>query len=111
MRSLRSSACVQSLLDSPPGDFPDDLREGVTKSFIAIFSNLRDGPNMGGQSLEIHDAVHQFLFRISFSLLEPVEGDFALFIQKVSMASNDPETRGSENLHHCDAVDFYTLMQ
>ena len=25
---------------------------------------IRDGPNMGGQSLEIHDAVHQFLFRV-----------------------------------------------
>ncbi|GJY79775.1 mitochondrial import inner membrane translocase subunit TIM22 [Tanacetum coccineum] len=122
---FRCILTLQSLLDSPPGDFPDDLREGVTKSFIAIFSNLRDegkvlrklvecinaylirdGPNIGGQSLEIHDAVYQFLFRISFSF----KGDFSLFIQKVSMASNDPETHGSENVHHCDAVDFYTLI-
>ncbi|GJU96059.1 serine/threonine-protein kinase ATM isoform X1 [Tanacetum coccineum] len=80
---FRCILTLQSLLDSPPGDFPDDLREGVTKCFIAIFSTLRDegkvlrklvecinaylirdGPNMGGQSLEIHDAVHQFLFRV-----------------------------------------------
>ncbi|XP_076932541.1 serine/threonine-protein kinase ATM-like isoform X2 [Bidens hawaiensis] len=72
---------LHSLLDSPPGDFSDDLREGITKGFIEIFSTLRDegkvlrklvecintylirdGPNMGSQSLEIHDAVHQFLF-------------------------------------------------
>ena len=25
---------------------------------------IRDGPNMGGQSLEINDAVHQFLFYV-----------------------------------------------
>lgn len=25
---------------------------------------IRDGPNMGSRSLEIHDAVHQFLFRV-----------------------------------------------
>ena len=39
--SLHPHASIQSLLDSPLGDFPDDLREGVTKSFIEIFSNLR----------------------------------------------------------------------
>ncbi|GJR52499.1 reverse transcriptase domain-containing protein [Tanacetum coccineum] len=30
-------------------------------------------------------------------VLEPIEGDFALFIKKVSIASNNPETRGSED--------------
>ena len=38
---FRCILMLQSLLDSPLGDFPDDLREGVTKSFIEIFSNLR----------------------------------------------------------------------
>ncbi|KAI3512910.1 hypothetical protein L1887_20232 [Cichorium endivia] len=80
---FRCILTLHSLLDSPPGDFPDDLREGITKGFIEIFSNLRDegkilrklvecintylirdGPNMGSRSLEIHDAVHQFLFRV-----------------------------------------------
>lgn len=110
--------CIQtlhSLLDSPPGDLPDDLREEITNGLIKIFSNIRykniylvwplmltffsqhytlntmhnfvlftseegklflnlvkcintylirDGPNMGVQSLKIHDAVHKFLFRI-----------------------------------------------
>ncbi|KAJ0603861.1 putative non-specific serine/threonine protein kinase [Helianthus annuus] len=80
---FRCILTLHSLLDSPPGDFSDDLREGITKGFIEIFSNLRDegkvlrklvecintylirdGPNMGTQSLEIHDAIHQFLFRV-----------------------------------------------
>ncbi|XP_023765032.1 serine/threonine-protein kinase ATM isoform X1 [Lactuca sativa] len=80
---FRCILTLHSLLDSPPGDFPDDLRVGITKGFIEIFSNLRDegkilrklvecintylirdGPNMGSRSLEIHDAVHQFLFRV-----------------------------------------------
>ncbi|KAK1427643.1 hypothetical protein QVD17_16334 [Tagetes erecta] len=80
---FRCILTLHSLLDSPPGDFSDDLREGITKGFIQIFSNLRDegkvlrklvecintylirdGPNLGSQSLEIHDAVHQFLFRV-----------------------------------------------
>ncbi|KAK9073522.1 hypothetical protein SSX86_007846 [Deinandra increscens subsp. villosa] len=80
---FRCILTLHSLLDSPPGDFSDDLREGITKGFIDIFSNLRDegkvlrkllecintylirdGPNMGSQSLEIHNAVHQFLFRV-----------------------------------------------
>ncbi|XP_071734165.1 serine/threonine-protein kinase ATM [Rutidosis leptorrhynchoides] len=80
---FRCILTLHSLLDSPPGDFPDDLREGITKGFVDIFSYLRDegkvlrklvecintylirdGPNMGSRSLEIHDAVHQFLFRV-----------------------------------------------
>ncbi|KAI3807033.1 hypothetical protein L1987_22953 [Smallanthus sonchifolius] len=80
---FRCILTLHSLLDSPPGDFSEDLREGITKGFIEIFSILRDegkvlrklvecintylirdGPNMGSQSLEMHDAVHQFLFRV-----------------------------------------------
>lgn len=77
--------CIQtfhSLLENPPGDFPDILREDVVKGIIKIFSCIRDegkisrklfecinayllkdGPNLGSQSLEIHNAVHQFVFR------------------------------------------------
>ena len=38
---FRCILTLHSLLDSPPGDFPDDLREGITQGFIGIFSNLR----------------------------------------------------------------------
>lgn len=38
---FRCILTLHSLLDSPPGDFSDDLREGITKGFIEIFSNLR----------------------------------------------------------------------
>ncbi|KVH98208.1 Armadillo-type fold [Cynara cardunculus var. scolymus] len=80
---FRCILTLHSLLDSPPGDFSNDLQEGITQGFVEIFSNLRDegkilrklvecintylirdGPNMGSRSLEIHDAVHQFLFRV-----------------------------------------------
>ncbi|GLT47213.1 hypothetical protein SLA2020_209240 [Shorea laevis] len=72
---------LQSLLENPPGDFPDDLREKIVKGFIQIFYYMRDegkvsrkliecintyllkdGPNLGPQSLEIHNAVQQFVF-------------------------------------------------
>ncbi|KAE8124229.1 hypothetical protein FH972_019134 [Carpinus fangiana] len=73
---------LHSLLENPPGDFPDNLREDIIKKFVAIFSFIRDegkisrkliecintfllkdGPNLGCQSLEIHNAVRQFVFR------------------------------------------------
>lgn len=34
---------LYSLLESPPGDFPEDLREGIISGFIGIFSSLRFG--------------------------------------------------------------------
>ncbi|KAA8540817.1 hypothetical protein F0562_024780 [Nyssa sinensis] len=74
--------CILTLLENPPGDFPDTLREDIVKGFVGIFSFLRDegkisrkliecintyllkdGPNLGRQSLEIHEAVQQFVFR------------------------------------------------
>ncbi|KDP31097.1 hypothetical protein JCGZ_11473 [Jatropha curcas] len=73
---------LQSLLENPPGDFPDELREDILKGLVQIFSCVReegkfsrrliecvnvyllkDGPNLGCQSLEIHNAVQQFVFR------------------------------------------------
>lgn len=38
---FRCIVTLHSLLDSPPGDFPDDIRDGITKGFVDIFSNLR----------------------------------------------------------------------
>ncbi|CAK9137598.1 unnamed protein product [Ilex paraguariensis] len=79
---FRCMLTLHSLLENPPGDFPDDLRDDIVKGFVGILSYvrdegkisrkliecintylLRDGPNLGGQSLEIHDVVKQFLFR------------------------------------------------
>lgn len=78
---FRCIQTLQSLLENPPGDFPDNLQEDIVKGFVGIFSYarkdgkisrkliecintylLKDGPNLGRQSLEIHYAVQQFVF-------------------------------------------------
>ncbi|CAL5444633.1 unnamed protein product [Camellia sinensis] len=79
---FRCILTLHSLLENPPGDFPVNLREDIVRGFVRILSFVRDegkisrklieclntyllkdGPNLGCQSLEIHDAVRQFLFR------------------------------------------------
>lgn len=79
---FRCVLTLHSLLENPPGDFPNNLREEIIKGIVRIFSFVRDegklsrkliecvntyllkdGPNLGCQSLEIHDAVKQFVFR------------------------------------------------
>ncbi|KFK34114.1 hypothetical protein AALP_AA5G103600 [Arabis alpina] len=80
--AFRYILTLQSLLENPPGDFPDDLREEIVNGLIHIFSSVRDegklsrkliecvnsfllkdGPNIGSLSLDIHNAVQQFVFR------------------------------------------------
>ncbi|XP_075107785.1 serine/threonine-protein kinase ATM isoform X5 [Nicotiana tabacum] len=79
---FRCISTLHSLLENPPGGFPDSLQEDIVKGFIEIFSYVRDegkisrklieciniyllkdGPNLGSKSLEIHDALHHFVFR------------------------------------------------
>ncbi|CAL5362026.1 unnamed protein product [Camellia sinensis] len=79
---FRCILTLHSLLENPPGDFPVNLREDIVRGFVRILPFVRDegkisrklieclntyllkdGPNLGCQSLEIHDAVRQFLFR------------------------------------------------
>ncbi|XP_057952318.1 serine/threonine-protein kinase ATM [Malania oleifera] len=79
---FRCILTLHSLLENPPGDFSDSLREEIVKGLVSIFSFVRDegkisrkliecintylfkdGPNLGCQSLEIHNAVQQFVFR------------------------------------------------
>ncbi|GER56830.1 serine/threonine-protein kinase ATM [Striga asiatica] len=83
---FRYTLTLQSLLENPPGDIPDELRDDIIKGFIGIFSQVRDegkvsrklvecintylskdGTNLGCKSLEIHDAVHKFVFRCWFA--------------------------------------------
>ncbi|CAN8254904.1 unnamed protein product [Cochlearia groenlandica] len=80
--AFRYILTLQSLIENPPGDFPDDLRENIVNGLIHIFSSVRDegklsrkliecvnsfllkdGPNIGSLSMEIHNAVQQFVFR------------------------------------------------
>ncbi|XP_062116268.1 serine/threonine-protein kinase ATM isoform X5 [Humulus lupulus] len=79
---FRCILTLQSILENPPGDLPNSLREDIVKGFVGIFSHIRDedklsrkliecvnkyllkdGPNLGGHSMEIHSAVQQFVFR------------------------------------------------
>ncbi|KAK7852517.1 serine/threonine-protein kinase atm [Quercus suber] len=79
---FRCILTLQSLLENPPGDFPHTFRDDIIKGFVGIFSYIRDegkisrkliecvntfllkdGPNLGSQSLEIHNSVQQFVFR------------------------------------------------
>ncbi|KAL5723782.1 non-specific serine/threonine protein kinase [Ranunculus cassubicifolius] len=74
---------LHSLLENPPGDFPDIIREDVVsgfKSISALLSNddgdalqtfiecvnlylLKDGTNLDREAIEIHSAVHELVFR------------------------------------------------
>ncbi|XP_021895131.1 serine/threonine-protein kinase ATM-like, partial [Carica papaya] len=79
---FRNILTLHSLLENPPGDFPDSLREDMVKGFSRIFSHVRDegkisrkliesvnifllkdGPNLGSQSLELHNAMQQFVLQ------------------------------------------------
>ncbi|KAL8141962.1 hypothetical protein V2J09_014994 [Rumex salicifolius] len=78
---FRSILTLQSLLENPPGDFPETLRGDVVKGFLTICASLRDegkisrkiieclnaylsedGPNLSNQALEIHNSVKKFVF-------------------------------------------------
>ena len=38
---FRYTLTLHSLLENPPGDFPDNLREDLTKGFVSIFRHVR----------------------------------------------------------------------
>ncbi|XP_020523147.1 serine/threonine-protein kinase ATM isoform X2 [Amborella trichopoda] len=82
LNSNTSSKEVQTLhilLENPPGDFPDNLREELVKWFVGFGPHLRDekvsckifqfinifllkdGPNLGTQVLEIHLVVREIM--------------------------------------------------
>nr|XP_034595825.1 serine/threonine-protein kinase ATM isoform X4 [Setaria viridis] len=80
--SFRCTLTLHVLLENPPGDYPDIMREEVINGFCAIFSHIReeegkltrklmecintfllkDGPNLGYKSVEIHHVVQEFIF-------------------------------------------------
>ncbi|KAL6583807.1 hypothetical protein OROMI_003096 [Orobanche minor] len=83
---FRYTLTLQSLLENPPGDIPEELRRHTIKGFIQIFSLVReegkvsrkliecmntylskDGPNLGCKSLEIHEAIQKFVFHSWFA--------------------------------------------
>ncbi|KAK9119710.1 hypothetical protein Scep_017803 [Stephania cephalantha] len=73
---------LHSLLKNPPGDFPNNLRDDISKGFVGIFSHIRDegkishklmecvnafflkdGPNLESHAAEIHSSLQEFMFR------------------------------------------------
>ncbi|PVH39126.1 hypothetical protein PAHAL_5G442300 [Panicum hallii] len=81
--SFRCTLTLHVLLENPPGDYPDTMREEVINGFSAIFPHIReeegkltrkliecintfllkDGPNLGYGCVKIHNAVQEFIFR------------------------------------------------
>ncbi|KAK9684733.1 hypothetical protein RND81_10G228300 [Saponaria officinalis] len=79
---FRRIMTLHSLLENPPGDFPSKIRAKVVDFFTEVFKLtprevwriprklieclnvylLKDGPNLGGESLRIHDSVKTFVF-------------------------------------------------
>ncbi|XP_073278344.1 serine/threonine-protein kinase ATM-like [Primulina huaijiensis] len=75
---------TSSTFENPTGDTPDDLQDNIILGFVGIFSHAREkflanlwsasihiyqriGPNLGGKSMEIHQAVNHFVFRYWFA--------------------------------------------
>ncbi|KAI3454494.1 hypothetical protein Pfo_011157 [Paulownia fortunei] len=127
--AFRFSLTLQSLLENPPGDIPDELREDMIKGFIGIFSHVRDegkisrklvecintyllkdGPNLGCKSLQIHEAVQQFVFRCWFAThdrsLKGVVDGTALLEQLLDVVSKDLDqmSTSSANIPRSDST-------
>ncbi|XP_008453086.1 serine/threonine-protein kinase ATM isoform X2 [Cucumis melo] len=79
---FRCILTLHSLLENPPGDFPDSIRQEIVNGIVKIFSLVRDegkvsrkliecvntyllkdGSNLGSSLLEIHNSVQTFVFR------------------------------------------------
>uniref|UniRef100_A0ACD5TS08 Uncharacterized protein n=1 Tax=Avena sativa TaxID=4498 RepID=A0ACD5TS08_AVESA len=89
--SFRCTWTLHVLLENPPGDYPDTMREEVLNGFCTIFSHIRredgkltsklmecintfllmDGPNLGDKSVEIHNAVQDFVLHLWLTTRDP----------------------------------------
>ncbi|KAK7350621.1 hypothetical protein VNO77_09440 [Canavalia gladiata] len=95
---------LHSLLKYPPGDYPDNVREDLVKGFVRICTFIReegkisrklvecintyllnDGPNLGFQLLEIHNAMHHFVFRCWLTTHDRVLKDSLVFYARIQL--------------------------
>uniref|UniRef100_A0A0D9UVU7 Serine/threonine-protein kinase ATM n=1 Tax=Leersia perrieri TaxID=77586 RepID=A0A0D9UVU7_9ORYZ len=64
--SFRCTLTLHVLLENPPGDYPDMMREEgkLTRKLIECVNTflLKDGPNLGCKSVDIHNAIQDFMF-------------------------------------------------
>ncbi|KAL1338012.1 hypothetical protein AAHE18_10G180200 [Arachis hypogaea] len=95
---------LHSLLENPPGDYPDSIREDLVKGFVRICLLIReegkisrklvecintyllnDGPNLGCQLLEIHNAIQQFVFRCWLTTHDRVLKDSLILYSRIQL--------------------------
>ncbi|KAL2340902.1 hypothetical protein Fmac_008842 [Flemingia macrophylla] len=95
---------LHSLLKYPPGDYPDNVREDIVKGFVRICSFIReegkisrklvecintyllnDGPNLGSQLFDIHNAMQQFVFRSWLTTHDRVLKDSLVFYARIQL--------------------------
>ncbi|PIA61953.1 hypothetical protein AQUCO_00200149v1 [Aquilegia coerulea] len=95
---------LQTLLENPPGDFPETIREDVVKGITQISEQIRqylhmcpdkgeiprkfiecintylmkEGPNLAHEAMEIHLAVQDFVFRYWLTTHEREHGDVVI---------------------------------
>ncbi|XP_052731785.1 serine/threonine-protein kinase ATM isoform X6 [Vigna angularis] len=96
---------LHSLLKFPPGDYPDNVRESIVKGFVRICSFIRDeskmarklvecintyllndGPNLGLELLEIHNALQQFVFHCWLATHDRVLKDSLIFYARLQLS-------------------------
>lgn len=111
---FRCILTLHSLFENPPGDFPVDVREDIVKGLVQIFSFVReegkisrkliecintyllkDGPNLGSQSLEIHNAVKQFVFRCWLTTHDRSLKDALIFYARLQLNLSRGATDGN----------------
>ncbi|KAE9608512.1 putative non-specific serine/threonine protein kinase [Lupinus albus] len=86
---------LHSLMENPPGDYPDNLREDIVKGFEGKISRkliecintylLNDGPNLGHQLMEIHNAMQQFVFCYWLTTHDRLLKDSLMFYAKLQL--------------------------
>ncbi|KAF5201731.1 Serine/threonine-protein kinase ATM, partial [Thalictrum thalictroides] len=95
---------LHTLLENPPGDFPETIREDIVKGITRISEQimqylhmcpdkgeiprkfiecintylLKDGPNLAHEAMEIHLAVQDFVFRYCLTTHEREHGDVVI---------------------------------
>ncbi|OQU86537.1 serine/threonine-protein kinase ATM isoform X2 [Sorghum bicolor] len=110
--SFRCTLTLHVLLENPPGDYPDIMREEVLNGFSAVFLHIReegkltrklmecintfllkDGPNLGYKSVKIHNSVQEFIFRCWLATHDQALKSLFITYAKVQLkiAKNIPE--------------------
>ncbi|CAN1347706.1 Serine/threonine-protein kinase ATM [Linum perenne] len=111
---FRCITTLHSLLENPPGDLAEDVRGDIAKGFIQIFSHVREeskisrklmecvnvyllnnGPNLSWESLEIHNAVRNFVFRCWLTTRDHGLKDTLILYARVQLSLSRGDLEGS----------------